>query len=180
MILFSSLSAEDQDRLNDLIATNTDEDIDEGTDGDILSAYDSRFPRWTLLMAPDTCAMTLRQLAEKARDFYHHVPSVPEMFVLVRSMEDWLSFLEEEPQGPKKVEDEDQDAAERTAREAADLQRFIKLICPKPDLLYRVEGLINDAVAGGEAYKAAGIKLEDYFEIIPPDIRHRLQTVLSF
>jgi hypothetical protein len=179
VILFPALDAEDQDLLNDIIGTKMVADIDEGTDGDILTTYDSRFPRWTLLMDPDKCALTIRQLAEKALDYYHHVPTVLEMFVLVRSMEDWLDFLDDdEPYKVKKVEDEDIEEAERVEKEIRDLERLMKLICPKPELLYNVEGLINDALHGGKAYKDAGIKLEEYFDIIPPDIRARLEAVI--
>lgn len=178
MIIFSSVSDSSMDRLNDLIATKMTADIDDGSDADILNTYDSRFPRWTLLTDPDKCVMAFRQLEQKALDYYNHIPSVLDRFILGRSIEDWIDFLEVPTPASIVVSESERIAnASRDSIEAKDLRRFMGLVCPNPDLLYRVEGIINNALAGGKAYKDAGIELQEYFDIVPPDIRARLEGV---
>jgi hypothetical protein len=175
VILFDGLDPQEIERLNDLIALKINADIDEGTDSDILETYDDRFPRWAVLSTPTKCARTFRELEVKALDYYHHISSVLERFILVRSIEDWIAYLEEPiPSSLRNSLDEEVAQAQREAQEARDLRRFMTIICPNPDLLYRVEPIINDSLEGGQLFREIGLSLESYVDILPPDITERL------
>jgi hypothetical protein len=171
VILFPNLTPEEQDRFNDLIATLlAADDVDEATDADLLGAYASRFPRWTLLESPSECAMTLRRLELMALDYYHHTLTGLAQFVLLRSLEDWIGWREDQDESGDEV---DRSPA-RMPEEYAELPMFMELAFPKPHIFLNVHELANAALSENQDPRHSGNEIENYLDIVPSDVRARL------
>jgi hypothetical protein len=176
MIAFP-MSWEDSFEFNHLIAEFLNEELTEVElpDGNLdFAIHADRFPSWPWLQHREKCDRVLPELALMAADtgFEHHLSPLYR-FVLFKSVQQWEEVEREAAIG----DDTEEHARDREARaeRLQDLcdQAFEDIDFLNPGLIAKI------AFEHAELQQELDIKVGDYLELMPDDVRGELETLLA-
>lgn len=160
MIVFPALDDKHkQGTFNQLIREFFSDELVDADQDELESFYLSRCPPWPLFQHRERCVRAVHELHLFASDGYPHVLSQLHQYILFRSMTEWSQQTElTEPQP------EDFDAMEDLF-EDTDFEM--------------IELIATDLLEGGLVADALRVRVEELLELMPDDIRVRVEAVLA-
>jgi len=169
------LDPDEVKEFNELIAREIQADLTdaEGPTGYDFTPWAHRFPEWTWLQRRERCDTVLPELALMVADGYEHDLSALHEFTLFRSLQDWREVAEDRASDAvtEQVQQEHNDHLEL-------LEYFLSEAFEDEDFL-TVHVFANAALRGGDLNKEFGVAIEDFFELMPADIRQSIEQMLT-
>ncbi len=161
IVLPDSISPEDQERFNSVIADLLGRDFDEADpeDDGLERLYEDRCPTWPLLQHRQRCSQAVHELYLMSQDGYlHELGSIHE-YILGRSLDEWDLIADLEPQ------------------EIDALQRMSSLLSPSDVPLVHL--VTHEVLTTQTTENALSDRIPDLLELMPDDIRVRVEAVLA-
>lgn len=170
-MILPHLPPDRRDWANRLIKDRLERDFQEQLELDEVG-FEKRFPPIVWVQHRDRCEQTMRELLAMAGDEYSHQLSELQQHALYQSLEGWLEADRDQLAGAT-PEDQPQDEAEVEA-----LDELVDVAFRNTDFLH-VEDIAKSVLEGTMYAPHLGIDPRDYLELMPDDIRARVERALS-
>jgi hypothetical protein len=170
VILTESDSPDDHRRINRLIAKSLSDDIDMFQNIPAWM-FQERFPEW-LTIDQSQFEGILRRLQLMASDPFDHELTPLLEWVLYHSLCEWLEFAEE-----CEAEEDDPELVAEYRRKIDDINLAIDVVSDWDVLMLPM--LVKGLQLGGGLLGELGVNLGDYVDILPEDVRVRVEAQLK-
>jgi hypothetical protein len=129
---------------------------------------------WFWPQGRDACARVFHDLWAYARDGFEHVPTAIQRSTLYWSAVDWHEDVEHELD-----KDLDPYKRQRAEEDLATIDQLINTGFGRSSEFIFVDSRVNELLRGEDLGDLHAFPFEDLLELIPPDIRVRVQQTLS-